>query len=79
MGPVFDQKILKLGSTFLSDPQISRFWGFKPGPENREILEKQAYFSRKILKHGCPFRQKSPLKMGMGFEAPAAHPCPTQI
>ena len=25
------------------------------------------------------FWPKSPLKMGMGFEARAAHPCPTQI
>ena len=48
-------------------------------PENHEIFEKWAYFSRKILKNGYPFLPKSPLKMGTGFEARAAHPCPTQI
>ena len=34
---------------------------------------------RKILKNGYPFWPKSPLKMGMGFEARAAHLCPTKI
>ena len=48
-------------------------------PENCEIFEKYAYFWRKILKNWYPFWPKSPLKMGMGFEARAAHPCPTQI
>ena len=43
------------------------------------MIEKWAYFSRKILKDGYPFLQKSPLKMGRGFEAQAAHPCPAQI
>ena len=43
------------------------------------IFEKWVYFSRKILKNGYPFLPKSPLKMGRGFEARAAHPCPTQI
>ena len=52
-------------------PQKSwNFW--KIGP-------KWPYFSRKILKNGYPFWPKSPLKMGMGFEAWVAHPCPTQI
>ena len=31
------------------------------------------------FRHGYRFWPKSPLKMGMGFEARAAHPCPTQI
>ena len=70
------QKILKHGSTFLTEPQIA--W-FLENPENRGIFEKKAYFWRKILKNGYPFWPKSPLKMGMGFEARAAHPCPTQI
>ena len=47
--------------------------------KNREIFEKWAYFSRKILENGYTFLSKSPLKMGMDFEAWAAHPCPTQI
>ena len=58
-------------------------WSYRPphgeNPENREIFEKWAYFSRKILKNGYPFLPKTPLKIGRGFEARAAHPCPTQI
>ena len=78
MGPIFYQKIRKHGSTFLTWAQI---FGYSHGenPENREIFEKWAYFSRKMLKNGYPFLPKSPLKMGRGFEARAAHPCPTQI
>ena len=76
MGPVFYQKILKHGSTFLTEPKLL---GFGENPENREIFEKWAYFSRKILKNGYPFLPISPLKMGRSFEARAAHPCPTQI
>ena len=72
MGPVFYQKILKHGSTFLTEPDGEN-------PENREIFEKWAYVSRKILKNGYPFLPKSPLKMGRGFEARVSHPCPTQI
>ena len=78
MGPVFYQKILKHGSTFLTEPKFSGFCKAKT-PKNREIFEKRAYFSRKILKNGYPFLPKSPLKMGRGLEAQAAHPCPTQI
>ena len=66
MGPVFYQKILKHGSTFLIEPK------------NHKIFEIWAYFSRKIFKNGYPFLPKSPLKMGNGFEARAAYPCPTQ-
>ena len=78
MGPVFYQKILKHGSTFLTEPKFSGFRHAKT-PQNREIFEKWACFSRKIFKNGYPFLPKSPLKMGRGFEARAAHPCPTQI
>ena len=78
MGPVFYQKILKHGSTFLTEPKFSSFRMAKT-PQNCEIFEKWAYFSRKLLKNGYPFVPKSPLKMGKGFEAQAAHPCPTQI
>ena len=67
MGPVFYQKILKHGSTFLTEP---KFLGFRM-PKNPKIA--------KFLKNGYPFLPKSPLNMGRGFEAWAAHPCPTQI
>ena len=77
MGPVFYKKILKHGSTFLTEPKFSGS-SIKHG-ENCKIFEKWAYFSRKILKNGHPFLPKSPLKMGRGFEARAAHPCQTQI
>ena len=78
MGPVFYQRILKHGSAFLTEPKFS---GFRTGEntENHKTVEKWAYFSRKILKNGYPFLPKSPLKMGGGFEARAAHFCPTQI
>ena len=33
----------------------------------------------KNCENGYPFLPKSPLKMGRGFEAQVAHPCPTQI
>ena len=78
MGPIFYQQILKHGSTFLTEP---KFLGFRmaKNPKNHEIFEKWAYFSREILKNVYPFLPKSPLKMGRGFDAQAAHPCPTQI
>ena len=66
-GPVFTKKSLNKGQLF---------W---LSPKNHEFFEKCAYFSRKILKNGYPFLPKSPIKMGRGFEARAAHPCPTQI
>ena len=78
MGPVFYPKILKHGSTFLTEPKFSGFRMAK-NPKNHEIFEKWAYVSRKILTNGYPFLPKSPLKMGKGFEVQAAHPCPTQI
>ena len=79
MGPVFYQKILKHGSVFLTEPKFSGFCMAKTPNENCKILEKWAYFSRKILKNGYPFLPRSPIKIGRGFEAQAAHPCPTQI
>ena len=85
----FLQEILKYGSRFLPKKSLNmsqHFWlspNFRvlawQNPQNREIFEKLAYFSRKILKNGYPFLPNSPLKMGRGFEARAAHPCPTQI
>ena len=66
-----------MGQLFWLSPN---FWvSHGENPENRKIFEKWAYFSRKILKNGYPFLPKSPLKMGTGLEARAAHPCPTQI
>ena len=62
MGPVFYQKILEHGSTFLTEPKLSGFRMVKT-PKNCKIFEKWAYFSRKILKNGYPFLSKSPLKM----------------
>ena len=76
----FTKKILKHGSTFLTE-RWAQIFGLSHGknPENQEIFVKWAYFSRKNLKNGYPFLSKSPLKMGRGFGARAAHPCPTQI
>ena len=42
-------------------------------------IAKWPYFHEKSLKMGTLFGQNHPLKMGMGFEAWGAHPCPTQI
>ena len=77
MGPVFYQKILKRGSTFLTEPKFSGFHMAKT-PKIAKFLKNGPIF-RKILKNEYPFLPKSPLKMGRGFEARAAHPCPTQI
>ena len=43
MGPIFYQKILKHGSTFLTEP---KFLGFRmaKNPENREILKNRPIF-----------------------------------
>ena len=75
MGPVFYKKICKSGSSFLTEPKFSRFCMAKT-QKNHKICEKLAYFSRKILNNGYPLLPKWPLKMGRGFEARAAHPCP---
>ena len=71
-GSLFLLEILKHGPTFLTEPEITWFSG-----KSRNLWI--GYFWRKILKSGYPFWPKSPLKMGMGFEARAGHPCPTQI
>ena len=71
MGPVFYQKILKHGSTFLTEPKFLDFHMAK-NPKIMKFLKKWPYFSRKILKNGYPFLPKSPFKMGRGFEAQAA-------
>ena len=59
MGPAFYPKILKHGSTFLTEPICS---GFSHGenPENLKIFEKWAYFSRKVFKNGYPFLPNHP-------------------
>ena len=44
-----------------------------------KFLKNGPIFQEKNLKNGYPSLPKSPLKMGRGFEARAAHPCPTQI
>ena len=58
MGPIFYQKILKHGSTFLTEPKFSGFR--KAYTQKREIFEKWAYFSRKTLKMGTLFCQNHP-------------------
>ena len=78
MGPVFYQKILKHGSTFLNELKFSGFHMAKT-PKIAKFLKNGPIFQAKILENGYPFLPKSPLKMGRGFEARAAHPCPTQI
>ena len=81
MGPVFYQKILKHGQLFWMSTKFCKFGVFCHAKIAKFLKNrpKMALFSRKILKNGYPFWPKSPLKMGMGFEAWAAHPCPTQI
>ena len=79
MGTVFYKEILKF--TWVQFSDWAKIFGFSYGenPQNHNICEKWAYFSRKILHSGYPFLTKWPLKMGRGFEARAAHPCPNQI
>ena len=48
-------------------------------PRKSRKFWKIGLFLKENPKNGYPFWPKSPLKMGMGFEARAAHPCPTQI
>ena len=78
MGPIFYQKILIHGSTFMTDPKFSGFRMAKT-PKIVKFLKNGNIFQEKILKNGYPFLPKSHVKMGRGFEARAAHPCPTQI
>ena len=70
MGPVFYQKSLNMGQFFWLCPNFWVFAWQKP---------QKSWNLWKILKNGYPFLPKSPLKMGRGFEAWVAHPCPTQI
>ena len=77
MGPVFNQKILKHGSTFLTEPKFSGFRRAKT-PKIAKFLKNGPIFQEKSLKMGT-LSAKITLKMGRGFEARAAHPCPTQI
>ena len=79
MGHVFYHKILKHGSMFfLTEP---KFLGFRMAktPKITKFLKNGPIFQEKNLENGYPFLPKSPLKMGRGFEAREAHPCPTQI
>ena len=78
MGPIFYPEILKHGSTFLTEPKFSGFCMAKT-PKIVKFLKNGPIFQEKNLKNGYPFLPKSPFKMGRGFEAQAAHPCPTQI
>ena len=66
-----------MGQLFWLSPNFRVFAWQKP--RKLRNFEKWAYFSRRNLKNGYPFLPKSPLKMGRGFEAREAHPCPTQI
>ena len=59
MGPIFYQKILKHGSTFLTEPKFSGFRMAKT-PENREIFENGSIFQEKTLKMGTLFWQNHP-------------------
>ena len=65
-----------MGPIFWLSPNFQVFAWRKPR-KRAQKFEKWACFSRKILKHEYLFLPKWPLKMGRGFEARAAHPCPT--
>ena len=60
MGPILNQKLLKHGSTFLTEPKLWR------KPENRKFFKIWAYFSRKILKNEYLFLAKITLKRWVG-------------
>ena len=64
MGPIFCKNIPKHGFVFSKISQIFKKW---------------THILRKMPKKGYLFLPKWPLKMGRGFEAEAAHPCPNQI
>ena len=72
MGPVFYKKILKHGSNFLTQ---SKFSGFRMAKtqKSQNLWKMDLFFQEKNPNNGLP------LKMGRGFEARAAHPCPNQI
>ena len=72
MGPIFlPKKSLNMSPIFWLSPN---FQG--ENLQNCNICEKWTYFSREIFNNGYTFLLKWPLKMGRGFEARAAHPCP---
>ena len=59
MGPVFYQKILKHGSTFLTEPKILGF-GMAKTPEITKFLKNGPIFQEKSLKIGTLFSQTHP-------------------
>ena len=75
------KKSINMGQLFWLSPKLRDFQGFRhaKNPKIAEFWKNRPIFEGKSLKNGYPFWPKSPLKMGMGFEARAAHPCPTQI
>ena len=68
-------KSLNMGPIFWLSPnfQVFTWWN----PENRKICEK-CRACKKNPQQWYPFLPKLPLKTGRGFEARAAHPCPTE-
>ena len=77
MGLIFLQKN---PSTWVQFSDWAQIFGLLHGEnsENHKICEKLPYFSRKILNSGYPLLPKWRLKMGWGFEARTARPCPNQ-
>ena len=70
-----------MGQLFWLSPKLRDFCGFRMAktPKIVEFLKNRPIFEGKSLKIGTLSGQNPPLKMGMGFEARVAHPCPTQI
>ena len=64
MGPVFYQKILKHGPTFLTEPKFSGFCMAKP-PKITKFLKNGPIFQEKTLKMGTLFWQNHPQR-GVG-------------
>ena len=83
-GSLFYKKSLNMGPVFYPKKMSQLFW---LSPNFRVFTCRKSwnswkmglFFKKKNLKNGYPFLPISPLKMGRGFEAWAAHPCPTQI
>ena len=59
MGPILYHKILKHGSTFLTEPKFSGFRMVKT-PKNHEIFEIRPIFQEKSLNMGTLFCQNHP-------------------
>ena len=72
ISPVFTQKILKHGSTFLTEPQIMWFSGFFT-LKIAEFLKNRPIFEGKSLKMGTLFA-KIALKDGYGFWGSSSTP-----